>query len=232
MESDQDFKTTTTLVDALQGPDTPLRRQKVARIATFYHEVFYNIVRLNLSSEYIDVECEDISTREIARMLAPNKNYFKSYRRECGKLRSWLRLKLKCRTIDYIRKKKIIEEPDEEAIARVSITDNQIDEEEYHHLFVIALKITKQHFQDTNPNKFEIFRAVRSESHKIPEDKRRQNWSEWTERQSVKAVRNYIREIALVEACKHISEDDADALELAQATWDLLMKKQYIHLPE
>lgn len=226
-------RTSKTLKEILKGPDCPERRQRVNELVEIYWPVWEATAKQTLrryGSKNATVEAPDVSQQEIAKMLSPQSDYFKTFD-QAKSLRVWIKTCIRHRAIDFLRRRGWLQQIDE--IAVQSEVARLIDVREQYELFRKALKSADEICESRNMQKdMEIFRAVRSADHKLsPTQRGERGWSEHQEREAVKCVWDLIRDEAIPEAAAQVSDTPEEAEELAKWLWDQIKNRKTIDLP-
>ena len=233
-------KTSRTLVDILQGPDCPERRERVAELVRIYQPVWEQVAKTALlrhgGSANATLDAEDMAGDAIAKMLDPAGDCFRTHDPARGALRAWLKSCIRSRVIDLLRRRgagRRIERSLPQK-GQADEVDAFTDEREMFELIREALCIADRRCAERGRGAdMEIFRAKRSVSGRLDEEeRRRRGWTEWEERTAVSRVWDLIRDEAIPEAAEKVAGDPQEAVALAREIWDRLKSRKALDLPE
>lgn len=227
-------KTTKALVDDLLGPDCPKRRERVGDLVAIYQPVLKRVVagslRRYVGDNFNEADVEDLVADEIARMLDPQQSYFQSYDPNKGRLRHWIKSRIRNHTLDHLRKRAVRSsvELDESLVGKH--IDEQINVEEIYAVFNLAFGITRDHYSEKGESeRFQAF--VQSKSKDKDAKAGLGKWSEWQLRGIKSEIWGYIRENALMQAALRISDQPDDVYDLVRRVWDALKSKRVEAMP-
>ena len=72
-------------------------------------------LRRYVSNNFTEADIENLVGDEIARMFDPEKEYFKTYARNRGRLRDWIKQRIRNQVIDPLRKQSVGKKDNDEA---------------------------------------------------------------------------------------------------------------------
>ena len=225
-------RTSKTLREILKGADCLERRQRVSELVEIYQPVWEATAKQALrryGDENATLNASDIAGDEIAKMLSPEGDYFKTYGKE-RRLRVWIKGCIRHRAIDLLRQKGFAELPEDRSTPELL---GIVDEREVYELFRKALAIADEICRVRNyPEDMTIFRAVRSSTWRLtPEERRKRGWSEWRERGAVGRIWDLIRDEAIPTAAAIVSDMPEESERIAQELWDRIKAHKTFDLP-
>lgn len=225
-------KTTQTTVDILLGANTAQRQARVGEIASVYQPIMravvVNAMRRYRGNAYEQADVEDIAGHEVLSMLDPDREYFSTYIPSKGRLRHWIKTRIRNHAIDHLRKSRPQVELDEERTPLEAQIDQHINELEINEVFRLAIKLTAEHYAELGQaERFAIFKEVKSGQKRSPGI---QSMSEWELRSLKSEVSSYIRKEALWQAALTVSDSPDDVYELVTAVWDKAKNRKSLDL--
>ncbi|MDP0496336.1 MAG: hypothetical protein Q7Q73_09025 [Verrucomicrobiota bacterium JB024] len=227
-------ETTRTTVDILLGPENVRRQARVAEIAAVYQPVLKGVAAFFMlkhadNGEGLS-EVEDLAGNEVLLMLDPGCGYFSTYDPTRGRLRHWIKSRIRRHVLDYRRKRRrvVASELDEEKLPAEAQIDQCIDELEMNEVFRLAMHLTAEHYAEKGQSeRFEIYKELKSGAPRSPSV---QAMSEWEMRSLKSEVASYIRQQALWQAALRVSDSPEDVYELAGAVWDRARNRKTLDL--
>jgi DNA-directed RNA polymerase specialized sigma24 family protein len=219
--------------EILGKADCPERRARVQELVRTYQPVMEKTALWALrkfGDPNATLDASHVCGHEVAKMLSPDSDYFKSYDPE-RRLRPWIKACIRHRVIDLLRRKTPVELDWEGSRPDL---DEFIDQRELFEVFRQAMEVAEELCDRKEMGEeMEIFRAVRSRQAYLPPDERRKRgWTEWQERKAVSSVWDLIRDEALPAAAETVSETPEDALQTARELWQKVKRMKQIDLPE
>ncbi|QYY37414.1 hypothetical protein [Ruficoccus sp. ZRK36] len=227
-------ETTRTTVDILLGPDNPRRQARVAEIAAIYQPVLRGVAASFLlkhagNGEGLS-EVEDLAGNEVLLMLDPGRDYFSTYDPIRGRLRHWIKSRIRRHVLDHWRKRRklVASELDEEHMHSESQIVQCIDELEVNEVFRLAMRLTAEHYAELGQSeRYEAYKELKSGQERSSGV---QAMGEWEMRTIKSEVASYIRQQALWRAALTVSDNPEDVYELAGAVWDRAKNKKTLDL--
>lgn len=237
MMTTQQWQTSLTLIHDLHSDDPALRAERIATLVRIYRPVWLRSAQNALRRhgyQQLDIPtaAEDIVSEEINKMINPDRNYFKTYDRNKGRLGSWVARCCWYRAIDLLRRKRPKPLPDE-IPAPPTQDQDELDTIEMYELVKESFRLAELFTErDGSQKSMEIFKAVRLKSSRMSVEERRQKgWTEFKERQAVRKVWDLIRNTTIPLAADSISSSPEDAIAIAQRMWDFLKPRGLISDP-